>query len=111
MLLAAHGFWWWCEHLIGIENASGATYLFWSGVFADVALFGAAFTFFRHKNCHVRGCWRLGHPDPEHGHPTCRIHSPHFDPAGRLLMPHVHVGLSRPHEQYAEGEPAASRPD
>lgn len=83
----AHDWWWWTKHFIGIENASGTTYLFWSGFVGDLALFAAVIAFARHKNCHVKGCWHLGHPDPVHGHPTCKTHSPHFDPHGRLRPP------------------------
>jgi hypothetical protein len=103
MILAeAHNWWWWGKHLIGIESASGATYLFWSGFVGDLAIIWAVVMWYRHRNCHVKGCPRLGHADPEHGHPTCRIHSPHFDATGRKLMPHIHTDITHAHEDYVE---------
>lgn len=69
--------WHWFLHFTGADNVSGPWYGFWSGFGSDIgevtliaAVLGAA----RHKNCHVKGCWRLGHSDPEHGHPVCRRH-------------------------------------
>lgn len=47
---------------LGLTNPSGPVYLFWSGFFGDVTIFAAAVLFLRHKNCHRKGCWRLGHP-------------------------------------------------
>ncbi|MGZ4530825.1 MAG: hypothetical protein ACXVXP_00565 [Mycobacteriaceae bacterium] len=31
----------------------------------------------RHKNCHHKGCWRIGHYHPDHGWPSCRRHYIH----------------------------------
>lgn len=58
----------WFLHYTGSDNPAGPWYGFWSGFVAGVL--AAA----RHKNCAVKGCWRLGHTDPEHGHPACRKH-------------------------------------
>lgn len=59
------------------EPMHGAGYQFWSGIGSDISeltIIVAMITWARHKNCHKKGCWRLGHPDPEHGHPVCRKH-------------------------------------
>ena len=64
-------------HYTGSDNVSGPWYGFWSGFGSDlgeVTLLGAFIAAYRHKNCHTKGCWRLGHPDPEHGFPACRKH-------------------------------------
>lgn len=64
-------------HYTGSDNVSGPWYGFWSGFGSDigeVTLIGVVVAGYRHRNCHVKGCWRLGHPDPEHGHPACRHH-------------------------------------
>lgn len=69
--------WHWLLHYTGSDNVSGPWYGFWSGFGSDlgeITLIAAVVAAARHKNCHVKGCWRLGHPDPEHGHPACRRH-------------------------------------
>lgn len=58
---------------------NGPGYNFWSGIAGSFltsvpSALVAALIFVRHKNCTTKGCWRLGHADPEHGHPVCRIH-------------------------------------
>ena len=67
----------WFLHYTGISNEAGPWYGFWSGFGSDIgelAILGGLVTVVRHWNCCVPGCWRLGHPDPEHGHPACRHH-------------------------------------
>lgn len=79
MLIASLGSWF--LHYTGSNDPSGPWYGFWSGFGSDlgeIAILGGLITFVRHKNCTTKGCWRLGHPDPKHGHPVCRVHSPHF---------------------------------
>lgn len=69
----------WLLHYTGSDNVSGPWYGFWSGFGSDlgeITLLGAILAAARHKNCTVKGCWRLGHPDPEHGHPICKTHQP-----------------------------------
>ena len=53
----------------------GSSYNFLSSVVPDLTLLGGIAGWWHHRNCHIKGCWRKGHPDPEHGHPTCRKHS------------------------------------
>lgn len=51
-------------------------YQWWSGAGSDlgeVSIFGVVLVHFRHHNCHVKGCWRLGHADLS-GRVTCRRH-------------------------------------
>ncbi len=72
-------------HWTGSDNVSGPYYGFWSGFGSDlgeVALLGSMIALFRHRNCNVKGCWRLGHIDPEHGHPACRKHHSKRDSLG-----------------------------
>jgi hypothetical protein len=60
-----------------LHPLAGNGYQFWSGIGSDAgeaALLGGVVVLLRHRNCHVKGCWRLGHLDPEHGHPACRRH-------------------------------------
>lgn len=68
------------EHWLGMTNASGKTYLFWSGFFGDVSIIVAAVAFLRHRNCHVTGCWRVGrHHVAGTPYVTCQKHHPAID--------------------------------
>jgi hypothetical protein len=65
------------EHVLGLDDPSGRWYLWWSGPFADVALFSAPIVLLRKHNCHVKGCPRLGrHGVPGTGFVVCRRHHP-----------------------------------
>lgn len=69
--------WAWFLHHFGIDNTAGPWYGFWSGFGSDLqefAIFSALIVGLRHKNCRVKGCWRMGHADPDHGHPICHTH-------------------------------------
>jgi len=55
-----------------IHNGSG--YNFWSGIGSGSPILAAIAAWWHHHNCATKGCWRKGHPDPEHGHPVCRRH-------------------------------------
>ncbi len=55
----------------------GNGYQWWSGAGSDLGeatILGAMLGWYRHHNCIETGCWRPGHPDPDHGHPVCRKH-------------------------------------
>lgn len=65
------------HYWLGLSTPNQEPYLFWSGFGSDLGeatLLGAFIAAYRHRNCHVKGCWRLGHPDPEHNFPACRKH-------------------------------------
>lgn len=51
-------------HFLGLDNASGPYYLFWSGFGGDligaIPLFGVLAVVWRRVNCHQPGCWRIG---------------------------------------------------
>ena len=63
-------------HILGLDNASGAWYLWWSGVGADLGILGAVVGAYRRVNCEVHGCWRLGRHATAAGHRVCRRHHP-----------------------------------
>lgn len=71
-------------HFFGLDSASGPAYLFWSGIGSDISeltIFVALLALYRKHNCHVAGCWRLGHypfTDPGSGatYLLCRRHHP-----------------------------------
>lgn len=64
-------------HVLGLDDASGAWYLWWSGACGQLSLVGAAFVVVRRHQCHTRWCVRLGH-HPLDGTPyrMCRRHHP-----------------------------------
>ena len=73
----------WLAHILGLDNASGAWYLAWSGFGSDLgefAIVGALFAHYKRHTCHVdspRFCWRPGtHPVVGSPFRTCRRHHP-----------------------------------
>ena len=84
--------------ILGLTDASGGWYLFWSGVFGDVTIFGAGVLLYRKHNCHVHRCWRISrHVTPE-GHAVCRTHNPD----GHLTHAHLlHLHATRRHTDVA----------
>ena len=63
----------------GTYNESGPYYGFFSGFGSDlgeVALIGSVIALFRHRNCHVQGCWRLGKPIDGTAFLACHKHHP-----------------------------------
>lgn len=76
----------WLLHVTGIDTQQSDFYDFWSGIgpviFGQLPILASLLLFFRHRNCHVKGCWHLGHPDPEHGHPACKKHHSRADRLG-----------------------------
>ena len=85
----------WFLHTFGLDDGSGAWYLFWSGIVGDVALLGTLFVLMRRLNCHAAGCWRLGiHRVVGTPFVTCRKHHP-VVPTGRVSadqIAQVHQG-------------------
>lgn len=66
-------------HLMGLDNPSGAWYLFWSGFGGHVVVFlGVVSAFWKRWNCHESGCWRLG-KHPYGNFMFCRKHHPEIE--------------------------------
>jgi hypothetical protein len=65
----------WILHFMGLDNASGPAYLFWSGIFGDLSIFGGVMLLLRKHNCHRPWCLRIG-TLPEQGttYVYCRRH-------------------------------------
>jgi hypothetical protein len=61
-------------------DAEGATwYGFWSGfggAIPDFLILGSIITVYRHHNCHVKGCPRLGKPVEGTPYLACPVHHP-----------------------------------
>ena len=77
----------------GTSNSSSRAYGFWSGFGSDLgelALIGGVWMGLRKLNCHVKGCWRIGHHSLE-GTPyvVCRKHHPDVPDKGASLH-HIH---------------------
>lgn len=67
-----------------LDPLHGDGYQAWSGILAGSPVFVGLAAWVHHHNCIERGCWRTGHPSPEHaGHPVCRKHTKHAHPAFR----------------------------
>ncbi len=60
-------------HWLGLDNASGAQYLFWSGIFGDVTIFAAGIGLYFHNQCHDETCKRWGR-HKVNGSPYCKLH-------------------------------------
>lgn len=65
----------WLYTWLGLSNASGSQYLFWSGFFGDITILGAIIGLYWKHNCHQTGCWRIGKHSPD-GTPYCTKHHP-----------------------------------
>ena len=88
----------WFTHFFGMDNLSGPFYGAWSGWVSDLGeltIFAGVVGMYRHKNCHERGCWRLGKHQYE-GTPYCHKHHPVVvaDPGGRSLS-EIHAARER----------------
>lgn len=69
------------QHALGIDTQASKNYDSVSGylpiIVAALGFTGLVASFVRHINCEQPGCWRLGHPHPDHGRPVCRRHYHH----------------------------------
>jgi hypothetical protein len=74
----------WLGHVLGLDDASGYWYLWWSGIGADLgylAVFGALIAIVRKHACHVRRCWRIGRlPIDSSAWVVCHRHHPEEPP-------------------------------
>lgn len=71
----------WLAHWLGLLNAAGPIYSFWSGFGSDLtefALLVGVLGIYRHHNCPVKGCPRITHkkfPVKETPLYTCHHHA------------------------------------
>jgi len=61
------------SHWLGLDNASGTTYLFWSGFFGDTVIFAAMLGLYFKHSCHTGHCWRIARHTVD-GSPFCTRH-------------------------------------
>lgn len=75
-----HTFYWhWFEIHSGTANESSPYYGFWSGFGSDIGeatIFVGVAAAWRHHNCHVKGCARLGRPVDGTPYLACPRHHP-----------------------------------
>jgi len=76
----------WLGYWLGLTNAAGPVYSFWSGFGSDLgelALLGGVISIARHGNCHVRGCLRFGKPVAGTPYRACHTHHPDHEGSAR----------------------------
>jgi hypothetical protein len=69
----------WFLKYSGADLESGTWYGFWSGFggsIPDFLIIGSIITIYRHHNCHVKGCLRLGKPVDGTPYLACPQHHP-----------------------------------
>jgi hypothetical protein len=69
---------------VNIPSTGSGWYNFWSGFgsdFGELAILGSIVALYKHHNCGVKGCWRIGRHDVAgtpymtcHKHATLTIH-------------------------------------
>lgn len=73
--------WHWLQSVTGTAIPDGGSkwYNFWSGFgsdFGELAILGSLFAIYKHHNCQVSGCWRIGrHPVAGTPYLTCHKHA------------------------------------
>lgn len=60
-------------HVLGLDNASGRWYLFWSGFFGDTTIIASIVILYWKHNCHHKGCPWIG-KHHLNGTPYCSKH-------------------------------------
>jgi hypothetical protein len=69
----------WLLRYTGADAETGTWYGFWSGfggAIPDFLILGSIITVYRHHNCHVKGCLRLGKPVEGTPYLACPAHHP-----------------------------------
>lgn len=66
----------WIATVVGLDDAGGSWYLWWSGFASDLGLIAAAVTIIWKHNCPVKGCNRLGKFPAANGYYVCAKHHP-----------------------------------
>lgn len=65
------------SHWLGLDDASGSVYLWWSGIFGDATIVAIPIVLLRKHNCHAKGCPRIGrHAVEGTAFVVCRRHHP-----------------------------------
>jgi hypothetical protein len=78
--------WDWLFHITGIDTQQSYFYDFWSGIATQASLLFAGIGYWIHRNCHIKGCWRIGQHSFKH-YNLCKKHHPHVPP--KLTIDHL----------------------
>jgi len=100
----------WFLRYTGADAESATWYGFWSGfggAIPDFLILGSIFTIYRHHNCHVKGCLRLGRPVDGTPYLACPIHHPEHQGSKRSVSEDV-IKLAR--KAHLEREKASVTP-
>ena len=87
----------WFLRYTGADAESGTWYGFWSGfggAIPDFLILGSIITVYRHHNCHVKGCLRLGKPVEGTPYLACPLHHPDHQGSRRSVSSEV-ISLAR----------------
>jgi hypothetical protein len=70
-----------------LDPLNGDGYQFWSGIGSGSPIFIGVLLFWRHHNCAVHGCYRLGrHRVSGTEHVVCRRHHPDQAPSAQRVL-------------------------
>lgn len=108
-----HGFTVWFSHTSGLNDEAGDWYGFWSGfggAIPDFLILGSIITVYRHHNCHVKGCLRLGKPVEGTPYLACPIHHPAHAGSRRSVSEEVIKLAHRAHLDRTAAERSSSSP-
>jgi hypothetical protein len=108
VLIFAIAFWTdsahWFLRYTGADAESGTWYGFWSGfggAIPDFLILGSIITVYRHHNCHVKGCLRLGKPVEGTPYLACPAHHPAHEGDKRSVSEEV---IKLAHKAHLERE-------
>lgn len=123
-LVVVAGLYWhdtqaWFFRYTGATDPAGTWYGFWSGFggsIPDFLILGSIVTVYRHHNCHVKGCLRLGKPVEGTPYLACPVHHPAHEGSRRSVTLDVirraHLArLERDGQAAGQPAPAATAPD
>lgn len=99
----------WFLRYTGTEGGN-TWYGFWSGFggsIPDFLILGSIITVYRHHNCHVKGCLRLGKPVDGTPYLACPIHHPAHEGNKRSVSKEV---IALAHRAHLTREEGAARP-
>jgi hypothetical protein len=98
----------WFLKYTGADAESATWYGFWSGfggAIPDFLILGSIITVYRHHNCHVKGCVRLGKPVDGTPYLACPLHHPAHEGSKRSVSLDV---IRLAHKAHLDREAAAS---
>jgi hypothetical protein len=98
----------WFLKFTGADDSSSTWYGFWSGFggsIPDFLILGSIITVYRHHNCHVAGCLRLGKQVDGTPYLACPIHHPAHDGEHRSVSQEV---INLAHRKHVESQAATA---